>query len=215
MVNDAAVKVPESNSGSGWLALDFANTVDWHASAHPEETLTGYDKLVDWAVSHGVISTVGARRLKTQAVKRAAEARSVLERSIELREAIYHILVDRMHKLPVRASDLRVLNHAVAEMMVHSQIVMKGNKGFAWGWSDGHEGLESILWPVVRSSVELLTSDEALQRVGQCADERGCGWLFMDTSKNKSRRWCNMGDCGNRAKARRHYRKLVAGGKSD
>jgi predicted RNA-binding Zn ribbon-like protein len=212
MKNDDA-KVPESNSGR--LALDFANTVDWHASSHPEEGLTSYDKLLEWGKAHAILTAAGARSLKTQAAKRPAEAHAVLEKSIELREAIYHILSARVHKLPVRVSDLRVLNRAVAEMMVHSQIVMKGNKGFAWGWSDGHEGLDSILWPVVRSSVELLISDDILERVGQCADEKGCGWLFMDTSKNKSRRWCDMGDCGNRAKARRHYQKLATAKRVD
>ncbi|MCX6026505.1 MAG: CGNR zinc finger domain-containing protein [Chloroflexi bacterium] len=61
-----------------------------------------------------------------------------------------------------------------------------------------------VLWPVMRSAAELLTSDLA-SRVGQCQDDRGCGWLFIDTSRNHTRRWCAMGDCGNRAKARRHY----------
>jgi predicted RNA-binding Zn ribbon-like protein len=62
-----------------------------------------------------------------------------------------------------------------------------------------------MLWPVVRDAADLLTSKE-LNRVGRCADER-CGWLFVDTSRNRSRRWCSMESCGNRAKARRHYRK--------
>lgn len=214
-MNNIAVKAPESNSGSGWLALDFANTAEWHASAHPEEKLTGYDKLVDWAKGHGVLTAAGARSLREQAAKRPTEAHSVLEKSIELREAIYHILSDRVRKMPLRASDLQVLNRAVADMMAHSRIVMTGTKGFAWGWDDGHEGLDSMLWSVVRSSVELLTSDDKLERVGECADERGCGWLFVDTSKNKSRRWCDMGDCGNRAKARRHYQKVAIGKKAD
>jgi predicted RNA-binding Zn ribbon-like protein len=64
-----------------------------------------------------------------------------------------------------------------------------------------------MLWPVARSAADLLTSAEELARVGQCADDRGCGWLFFDTSRNHSRRWCAMKDCGNRAKARRHYRR--------
>jgi predicted RNA-binding Zn ribbon-like protein len=61
-----------------------------------------------------------------------------------------------------------------------------------------------MLWPILRSAAEVLTSEKRT-RLGQCADDRGCGWLFLDTSKNRSRRWCDMEDCGNRAKARRHY----------
>ncbi|MCB0153982.1 MAG: CGNR zinc finger domain-containing protein, partial [Anaerolineae bacterium] len=55
------------------------------------------------------------------------------------------------------------------------------------------------------SAAELLTSDR-LNRVGQCAGE-SCGWLFLDTTRNHSRRWCEMEHCGNRAKAKRHYRR--------
>ena len=63
---------------------------------------------------------------------------------------------------------------------------------------------ERVLWPVVWSAANLLTS-RILERVGQCADDRGCGWLFMDLSRNRSRRWCDMKDCGNRDKVRRYY----------
>jgi len=61
-----------------------------------------------------------------------------------------------------------------------------------------------MLWPILRSGADLLASEDR-ERVGQCADDRGCGWLFFDASRNRSRRWCNMEDCGNRAKAKRHY----------
>jgi predicted RNA-binding Zn ribbon-like protein len=66
------------------------------------------------------------------------------------------------------------------------------------------------MWPVVHSAAELLTSPH-LDRVRQCADDRGCGFLFFDTSRNGSRRWCSMESCGNRAKARRHYQRTKAG----
>src|SRR5438876_1203177 len=56
-------------------------------------------------------------------------------------------------------------------------------------------------------NVGLLTQPDLLSRVGECADDRGCGYLFLDMTKNRSRRWCDMKDCGNRAKARRHYEK--------
>ena len=72
--------------------------------------------------------------------------------------------------------------------------------------TDGDEiSLDKMIWAVARSAADLLTSAD-LKRVGVCAGE-GCGWLFFDTSKNNSRRWCAMEDCGNRAKARRHYQR--------
>jgi predicted RNA-binding Zn ribbon-like protein len=68
--------------------------------------------------------------------------------------------------------------------------------------------LDWILNPLIRSAADLLVSDE-LKRVKRCGDP-ACGWLFLDTSRNKSRRWCDMSDCGNRAKASRFYKKKVA-----
>ncbi len=89
-------------------------------------------------------------------------------------------------------------------MMLHQKLSVK-NGIFGWDWTVGPEHLDSVLWPVVWSAAELLTS-EAVKRVGQCADEK-CGWIFWDSSRNKTRRWCDMKDCGNRAKFRRHYQK--------
>ena len=61
-----------------------------------------------------------------------------------------------------------------------------------------------------RSAAELLTSPD-LPLVRECAGY-DCGWLFMDTTKNRSRRWCDMATCGNRAKGRRHYERRRAAG---
>jgi predicted RNA-binding Zn ribbon-like protein len=79
---------------------------------------------------------------------------------------------------------------------------------FSWDWTRRGETLERPMWDIAQSAADLLTSGQ-LHRVRQCGDER-CGWLFFDRSKNRSRRWCSMDDCGNRAKARRHYRRSRA-----
>jgi predicted RNA-binding Zn ribbon-like protein len=104
------------------------------------------------------------------------------------------------------AADLAAFNAELARSLARSRIVLTA-EGFAWDWTDGGDALDQMLWPVVRDASDLLTSEE-LDRVGQCADDR-CGWLFLDSSRNRSRRWCSMEDCGNRAKARRHYQRTV------
>ena len=58
--------------------------------------------------------------------------------------------------------------------------------------------LDQMLWPIALAAANLLTSEELLPRVGECADDRGCGWLFPDRSKNRSRQWCDINDCSNR-----------------
>lgn len=80
---------------------------------------------------------------------------------------------------------------------------------FAWSWADEPLDLEMPLWPIARSAAELLTSPAALPTLRLCASER-CAWLFLDTSRNGSRRWCSMRTCGNRAKARRHHARVRA-----
>jgi predicted RNA-binding Zn ribbon-like protein len=97
------------------------------------------------------------------------------------------------------------LNDELVSASAHQKLVHRGG-GYVLEW-DGVEALDGVLWPVARSAATLLTS--ALRsRVRICAAEDGCGWTFLDRSKNQSRRWCSMSDCGNRAKARRHYRRV-------
>jgi predicted RNA-binding Zn ribbon-like protein len=110
-------------------------------------------------------------------------------------------LLDEATRRPVEAA--AVLARAIA-----FREALYSNR-FTWQWAGSPQALDRMLWDVARSSIDLLTSDD-LPRVGQCADERGCGWLFLDMSRNHSRQWCNMGGCGNRAKARRHYSKVKA-----
>jgi len=194
------------NTETGWLCLDFANTVGWHASSNPEETITEYADLLDWSRQVGIVSTAEAEGLGGISKKKPAEAQAILNKARVIREAIYNILSNISHGLPVITADLTIINKAVAGMLSHSKLKSEDN-GFIWDWDSKRERLDFILWPIVRSATELITS-ETLQRVGQCADEQGCGWLFWDYSRNKSRRWCDIRDCGNRAKARRYYNKI-------
>ena len=76
---------------------------------------------------------------------------------------------------------------------------------FEWTWVLDANDLDRVLWPIVRSAADLLTSGD-LRKVRQCARE-SCDWLFVDASKNHSRRWCSMNMCGSRVKARRYYQR--------
>jgi len=127
----------------------------------------------------------------------------VLERAISLREAIYRVVSAVANGRRAREADLAILNVALPDALARVHVVREADS-FAWRWAADETALDRMLWPVARSAADLLTS-EKLARVGQCADDRGCGWLFLDMSRNRSRRWCDMKDCGNRAKAKRHY----------
>jgi predicted RNA-binding Zn ribbon-like protein len=194
----------------GRLCLDFANTLGDRKQEHPIEGLTGYDALVVWALQAGTLAIEEAERLLETAAARPVEAEGVLHRARTLREAIYRIFSATSAGLTPDAQHLDTLNHELSAAMCNVCVV-PSESGFRWGWSQdrssqGDMSLDRVLWPVVRSAADLLTSEHELARVKECA-AHDCGWLFMDLSKNRSRHWCDMTSCGNRAKARRYYRR--------
>jgi predicted RNA-binding Zn ribbon-like protein len=188
----------------GRLSLDFANTADWHASDRPVEFLTSYGQLVTWGQHAGVLTEQDVQGLLEEAARRPAEAAAVLERAVTLREVIYRLFSAIAHGRPPQPADLAAFNAELSGALAQSRLAATG-EGFGWVWSEREGALDRMVWPVLRDAADLLTSEE-LDRVGQCGDER-CGWLFLDMSRNRSRRWCSMEDCGNRAKARRHYQR--------
>lgn len=191
------------------VSLEFANTLRWHASAHPRETLHSFLDLVSWAHEAGLMTERRARRLRSQAQAEPGASRRALLQALRLREAIYRIFIAVIHEKAVHAPDLDELN-AVVKKLVEGAQIQQRQSGFLWAWSMDEGDLDSFLGPIALSAAELLLS-ERRQWIGQCADDRGCGWLFLDTSKNHSRRWCDMNHCGNRAKQHRlQQRRRVA-----
>ncbi len=187
---------------AGNLALDFANTMDWHASDDPVETIPSYMHLIAWAHQSGVIDDSEADHLAGEAARRPADANRALARTRAAREAMFRIFRARASGVAPEPRDLRLFNRSLRRALAHLQI--DSNKGeLTWSWADKDVELERPWWAVARAAADLMVSPEA-RRVRMCADER-CGWLFVDTTRNRSRRWCSMESCGNRNKARRHY----------
>ena len=189
----------------GKLCLDFANTAEWHASEHPEEKLKTYNDIIKWGLLAGIISEGEAKKLVQKAKKNPSGSKEILKRAIELREAIYHIFSTLAKGRLPQKRDMVVLNLNLSRTMAKSRLVQT-ESGFLWKTSRNNAELDSMLNPIVRSAAELLTSED-WKRAKECADDRGCGYLFLDNSRNRSRRWCSMTDCGNRAKAKRFYKK--------
>jgi len=191
----------------GRTSLDFANTVDWHASDEPIEYLTSYAALVAWGQHVGILTDRQVQDLLDEAGRHPSEADAIHQRAVVLREAIYRMFAAISGGFPAEEDDLELLNAELSCTLACSRVVLSG-EGYAWDWVGEEVALDRVLWPVVHDAADLLTSED-LARVGQCADDR-CGWLFLDTSRNQSRRWCSMADCGDRAKARRHYQRSRA-----
>jgi predicted RNA-binding Zn ribbon-like protein len=191
------------------LALDFSNTADWHASEQPVETLPSWADLLRWSVAAATVASEDAARLADCAMRQPERAAAVYERAIGLREATYRVFSAHARGATPAPDDLLILNREMSIAFDHVALRAVGD-GFAWEWMTGEDALDQMLWPLAVSAGRLLTS-ATLPRVRECAGHP-CGWLFIDTSRNRSRRWCSMESCGNRAKAKRHYdRSRVAG----
>jgi predicted RNA-binding Zn ribbon-like protein len=186
----------------GLLCLDFANTVEDRTEIQPYELLISFTALVSWSQQAQVLTEQEAQQLSEKAEQRPSEATRVLKRAVEVREAIFRIFKAIAEDASPEDEDLVTLSVMVAEAQKHAQIVPDAN-GFRWDWACQPGDLDCMLWPVVQSAADFLTSDE-LDTLRVCASD-SCDWLFIDTSKNHSRRWCNMKSCGNREKARRFY----------
>jgi predicted RNA-binding Zn ribbon-like protein len=197
---------------AGRLCLDFVNAVGGRNSSPAEkgsrkdygeiraDKLIDYSDLVRWSEHVGILTAAEARNLLGEAEGRAEEARAVLARALDLREAIYRIFKSLLAGWKVDAAEIDTVNRELTIAQSHDHLVYSGGS-FRWGWEGNREALDYMLWVITQSVAELLTSDE-LSRVRQCGGE-SCGWLFFDTSRNRSRQWCDMQDCGNVAKVRR------------
>ena len=190
---------------AGNLVLDFTNTAEFHASKHPDEMLETYPDLLAWSLEAGILNQSEARALMMRAEKNPKESSKKFESVIALREIIYRMLSSAAKHEPIEASDLAGFNQFLSKTMLHSKISRSGEK-FSWSWDEDGDPGERIQWTLVREAANLITSEE-IKRIGECEDDRGCGFLFIDTSRNHSRRWCSMESCGNRAKAQRYYQK--------
>jgi predicted RNA-binding Zn ribbon-like protein len=180
----------------------FVNTVDWRDDpARRVDTLGSYPDLLHWARHAGVISVGAANRLAQEAGRHPAAAQAAFTHAITVREALAALLLSAVAGRQPPAAALERFNAALAEAGRHQRLATSGGR-FHCSWDDD-ERLDRVLWPVVCSAAELVTSDQ-LQRLRRCEGE-GCGWFFLDTTRNRSRRWCNMASCGNRAKVKRFY----------
>lgn len=208
---EAAPSVPATEPGprrfpklvGGRLCLDFANTVQPLAGDDQRAVLRGYADLVHWGRYAGAVDDPTAEWLLRAAAAREAEARSSFATARTLREAIHRVFGAVAQSVTPAAADLASLQHAYTQAMRHA-LLLPGQGRFAWSWEQGGESgvLDRAWWPMARSAVELATSGP-LERLKQCPPPDGCAFLFVDTSKNRIRRWCSMDDCGAAAKAKR------------
>ena len=170
------------------MCLDFINTVGGRIGEKAlRDKLRNADDLERWAGLAGMRVRISPK---------------LFSRAIVLREVLYRICKSSMKKRTPSEQDMAILNRELAAARSHEQLLYSARTFRI----ESEDAPEQMLWAIARSAVALLTSDH-LAQLRQCGGA-GCGWLFIDTSRNRSRQWCDMRICGNRAKARNFRQRL-------
>jgi predicted RNA-binding Zn ribbon-like protein len=188
---------------SGHVAIDLVNTVTAR-DAEPLDWLASYGGLIGWAQHTALFSKADLSALSDLARKDAAGASASLTRCKLLREALCRLLYAGVHGDEQKRADLAEIDTARVASAAAAKLSLKDRR-VRPVWSVKDSGLDLIAHVVVAEALELLEGDK-LERLRICEGDH-CGWLFLDLSKNSSRRWCDMATCGNVAKARRFQKR--------
>jgi predicted RNA-binding Zn ribbon-like protein len=176
---------------AGNVALDFCNTAGEHLAPKPDEMLVDSETFLRWCAQVGLIEPEIYGKLVRTSIS--------MKPIIELREAIYRVALALATHQSVSPEDL----HAIEKRANGPRPrIIRESEGLRW-MPDLLRGSEQLCSLLAGEALSLFCSARAL-RIGVC--EGGlCGWVFVDDSRGKRRRWCDMNDCGSRAKAKRFY----------
>jgi predicted RNA-binding Zn ribbon-like protein len=193
----------------GDLSTDFTNTKSGRYESPGHEHVQTYADLVEFARQAGVLRPAGAKTLIAEAERRPERATQIHRRAVALREAIWRAFARIAQGRQPSEDDIELISREAADALGHAQVV-RADDGFSWTWPETDD-LARPLWPIARAASDVLTSAEDRAHLRECADDT-CAWLFVDRTKNHSRRWCDMSTCGSRNKMRdyRERRKRVA-----
>lgn len=196
----------------GDISLDFVNTVNGRISnpnkksgrdyydVFPSDKLENYADLVAWGLKAGLFEEKEAKKLLQIKEDKPQAGDAVFKRSLNLRESVYRLFKSVIEGWQPEEKDLEELNRELNLARRHQRLSAAKN-GFVFEWIDRSESLDRMLWQISEAATELLVNGD-LTRIRRCANDL-CNWLFLDTSRNRTRQWCIMKDCGNVAKVRR------------
>ena len=187
------------------MALDLLNTQNGPAGWPPEDdVLLDYRDLVAWASHVGLVSASEARALRLRARERPTDADTAYERARETRAYLHDLFEAVARGRPPARPDLQRLQDDAAEALSRGRLVPTDGH-YGWSWAEDHD-LNRPLWPIIHAALALLTEGPR-DRVKGCGS---CRFLFVDESRNRSRRWCSMDDCGTEDKMRKYVARRAA-----
>ena len=198
----------------GWVelvgndpALDLVNTVSWRLDpARRVDRLSSPQDLLRWLRFAGIVDDRVAGDLGHQLAADPEAGQIALKRSRQLRERLYAVVRPLALDRGPAASDVARLHSPLFRALGRTEVVSV----MPLAWRREPVTLDSLPDLLNVHAFELLQRQDP-GRLRQCRGD-GCGWLFLDRSRNGTRLWCSSADCGNRTRARRHYQRHRAGG---
>ncbi len=192
----------------GRLSLEFLNTLGGLRGVRPEERLVEYADLPWWGHQVGLIDRQRMQALIAEGERHPRRAAQALESARALREALHGVVLAALDGGEPPAADLAQVNGWVASAMQHRRLRPKPGGGLEGSFDDDGD-LLAFLRPVAADAARVLEVDLAAGLLRRCGESEAgrCGWIFVDETKNHSRRYCSMRDCGNRAKQRRYQQR--------
>lgn len=184
----------------GNLALDLVNTVSgWNND--PEDWVPDIASFLVWARTCNVLDT----REQNEAARNAKDSPVASERVLasvkELRFALWRLVDSLELRQPAEPGDLTVINEWRRRLAFSEQVIVRRNK-IDFTINRDISALELPGLRVTAAALSFLRNLPAA-RIKTCS-ARDCGWKFVDQSKNRSRRWCDMAVCGTLAKTRQY-----------
>ena len=190
------------------ICLAYANTLFWRGRDHPTETLSNFSDLLKWLQNTAGVSAADLRGIAQWSRAHPVKAANVFADAIALREAMYRSFAAQAAAEHTRPKDFALLQRALTQAPARQRLA-SADGGYAWNIERLQPLAAHLLAPILWSTGDLMIKG-ARGNVRRCTNSK-CVWLFIDASKNATRRWCDMASCGNRAKSRRHYLKTKAG----
>jgi len=205
------VNILELNSGEykgtykivgGYLCLDFTNTVSYRNRETPHEWLNTFENLCVWCQLTGVLNESDANELLYNLKLDSKKGWTKLNALHELREVIFKIFTPIADKKNPENEDINYFNTLI-QKQISSEKIVYNKDSFYLEWTDDLSNYKKIIHHIYKSTIDLMTQAD-LTRINKC---KACYWLFYDTSRNRSRQWCVMADCGNRNKANNYNKR--------
>ena len=188
----------------GALCLDFCNSGQNAREPSGTESIAGFPDLVDWLEAAEAVTRDQAARLRRGAAASPRAAAQVWGRAMKLRDALFRVFNARAEGRAIAREDLSIIEAEHARAASFARLSRDGD-GYRWTLDPSAAALDAAMQPLVESAASLLTSAK-MERLRRCGNST-CYWLFIDETKNHSRRWCEMASCGNVVKVRRHREK--------